>query len=111
MTPDELQRLLGSNINRFRRLQMLTIERLAEASDVSIGHLNDILSGRKWISSDLLVRIANALGVHVTNFFTPVEETITNPEQLILEIGKELNQKIAKVIDMTTQEFLRKVDR
>ncbi len=108
MTSQELQIVLGSNINRFRQLQSLTVEVLAEKSSVSIGHLMDVIHGRKWVSSDLLVRISQALSVPVHQFFTPNEESGGSPEVLVSEMGHELADKIGALIKETTKEYLRK---
>lgn len=53
----------GKRINRTRKEQGITSEKLAEICDVSAGFLRHLEGGRKAPSVDMLIRLCNALTV------------------------------------------------
>jgi transcriptional regulator with XRE-family HTH domain len=109
MTHAELQGILGSNINRYRQFQGLTVERLAELSEVSVGHLMDIMHGRKWIGSELLVRISSTLAVPVHVLLLPEAQAEAPIHHAMSELGNDLATKINDLILQTTKAHLKKL--
>ncbi len=59
------RRLLGAGIRRYRKLEGLTQERLAEKVDLNPVYLGQIERGYKVPTVDVLLRIAKALKVRL----------------------------------------------
>ncbi len=60
---------LGRKIMVIRRLKRFTQKRLAESIGISISQLSIIERGRKFPQPELVVKIANTLGVSLNEFF------------------------------------------
>lgn len=56
-------RALGANIKYFREEKHLTANKLAEMTDVSVSHINNIESASVNASAKVLIQIAHALEV------------------------------------------------
>ena len=56
---------LGANVRKYRKIAGLTQEELAEIIGCSNSHIGQIENGRGVPSLDMMVKIANALGVPV----------------------------------------------
>ena len=56
---------IGENIHRMRAKQKMPMRKLAQATDVSIEHIDDYELGRNEIPFDHILKIACALGVEV----------------------------------------------
>ena len=57
----ELGRQVGERIRTLRKAQGVTVERLAEAADISVQYVSDIERGRKNMTIPILKRIVLAL--------------------------------------------------
>jgi transcriptional regulator with XRE-family HTH domain len=56
---------VGDRIREVREHRRLTQDRLAEVTDISKGFLSDVENDKRNVSSEYLLRIANALGASV----------------------------------------------
>ncbi len=56
---------VGDRIREVREHRRLTQDRLAEITDISKGFLSDVENNKRNVSSEYLLRIANALGANV----------------------------------------------
>lgn len=56
---------LGINIKRYREDKGISAGKLAEKAGVSLSHINNIESASANASAEVLVRIANTLGVSI----------------------------------------------
>lgn len=56
---------IAEKIRRIRKLKKLTQADLAEMTGFAVSHISHLETGRKKVSLDALIRIANALGVTV----------------------------------------------
>lgn len=54
---------IAEKIRRIRKLKKLTQADLAEMTGFAVSHISHLETGRKKVSLDALIRIANALGV------------------------------------------------
>jgi transcriptional regulator with XRE-family HTH domain len=66
---DELAARIGSRIRELREKQHITSEQLAYENDLSKGYLSQIENGKKRASLDVLEKLADALDVHISEFF------------------------------------------
>jgi transcriptional regulator with XRE-family HTH domain len=62
--------VLGKNIKNYRKLRGFSQETLAEKAGTSTTHIGMIEIGRKFPSAQMLMHIADALGVDTTELFT-----------------------------------------
>ena len=65
-----LKENLGKNIQKYRKLNKLTQEKLAEVVDVDINSISSIERGKYFPTTDNLVKISNALSVPLSELFT-----------------------------------------
>ena len=85
----ELKKELGRNIKKFRKLQNLTQENLAEAVGLEVISISSIETGRYFPSPDNLVKISQALNVSISQLFNFKEDYTC--EGYIEEISKNIN--------------------
>ena len=74
MTESDLRTMFGENLKRYRTNKGLSQAKLAEILDISPNFISDLETGKRWLSSDTLINIANALGVDVYEFFRPKQK-------------------------------------
>ncbi|WP_437486871.1 helix-turn-helix transcriptional regulator [Sorangium sp. So ce1014] len=68
---DTLLLYVAANIRRHRQKQAMTQEALAERSGIDLRYLQQIESGRKQMSMDALLAIANGLRIAPANLLRP----------------------------------------
>lgn len=83
-----IRNVIAQNVKKYRKLNNLTQEALAEAANISNTYIANIECGQTWISDKTLEKIAYALHTEIYLLFIP--ENIDN-------VG-ELDEKRAKVI-------------
>ena len=57
----QIRNIIAKNVKKYRKMNFLTQEELAEAADVSNTYIANIECGQTWISDKTLEKIANAL--------------------------------------------------
>ena len=115
MTKEELCKIFSYNIKKFRQGHY-TQEALAEKAGLSPQQINGIEGGRKFVSTESLLKIANALNVEVYQLFIPqdktpvvIEETPENEKiraQMTDEIVEEIRHGVNKMLDKIKKESL-----
>lgn len=70
----QLKKELGKNIQKFRKFNKLTQEKLAELVNVEINSISSIETGKYFPSPDNIVKIASALNVSVADLFSFKED-------------------------------------
>lgn len=110
MTKEELCKTLSYNIKKYRQGRF-TQEALAEAAGLSPQQINGIEGGRKFVSTESLLKIASALNIEVYQLFIPqdktpiiIEETPKNEK-----IRAQLTDEIVEQIRLTVNKSLDKV--
>lgn len=81
---------LGKNIRKYRLMQGLTQEKLAEKCNCSSSHIGQIENARGIPSLETVVQIANVLSITVDQL---LKESYSNPELVYL---KEIAERIDK---------------
>lgn len=92
MDEKELRELFGRNIKRYRKIKGFSQAALAEKLDFSTNHVSDIETGKYWVSSELLAKLADSLGVKVSEFFAE-------------EISRDARDKINKYLDEVSESL------
>ena len=65
----QLKQKLGKNIQKYRKMNKITQEKLAEFVGVEINSISSIETGKYFPSPDNLVKIANALNTNLSDLF------------------------------------------
>lgn len=84
----ELKKELGKNIQKYRKLNKITQEKLAELIGVEINSISSIETGKYFPSPDNLVKIAMALNLNISTLFCFKENL--SCEDYIDEIKKDI---------------------
>jgi len=71
MTESDLRAIFGKNLKKCRTFKGLSQAKLAEILNISPNFISDIESGKRWVSSDTLVNLAEVLGIEVYEFLKP----------------------------------------
>jgi transcriptional regulator with XRE-family HTH domain len=93
---------LGSNIRHYRTQLGISQAKLAENVDMAANYLGLVENGRKFPSSDMIERIAEALGKDTTDLFvlTPIEhdwkESILSKMSMLIDIELQTLRKKQK---------------
>jgi transcriptional regulator with XRE-family HTH domain len=92
---EEIRQTLGTNIKRFRVLNRLSQEELAERIAISANFLSNIEIGRKWISPLTLAKLSEALKIEAFELFKPKDA----PDSDTLRYTDEIFQTITDSIE------------
>lgn len=92
---------MGENIRRERKRQLLTIEKLAEMSEITDNFLGKIERGDGTPSLQTIVNIANSLGVSIDSLLNKSTQYSTEQQFLssVMEINNLSAEKKAQFID------------
>jgi len=88
-----IRKVLATNIKRFREMEGMTQENLAEKTGISTPMVCDIEGCRTWISDKTLAKLSAALKIETFRLF--ISEEISEDDEAKI-LAKEI-----------TQEFLR----
>jgi transcriptional regulator with XRE-family HTH domain len=76
MTESDLRTILGVNLKKYRTLKGFSQAQLAEMLNISPNFISDIETGKRWLSSDTLVNLAEALNVDVFELVRPQQTPV-----------------------------------
>lgn len=93
----------GDRIKSIRDKRGWTLDKLAEESGISKGFLSDVENNKRDISSQNLLRIANALGASVDYLLRG--EAVKNKEAASVVIPPDLSQ-LAEKLNLSYSEIL-----
>ena len=66
-----IRSVIAQNVKKYRKLNNLTQEALAEAADISNTYIANIECGQTWVSDKTLEKIATALHIEIYLLFIP----------------------------------------
>jgi len=89
-----IRKILASNIKRFREMEGITQENLAEKTGISTAMMCDIEGCRTWISDKTLANLSAALKIEAYRLFIPDEIKGDDTSKLL---AKEITQEFIKV--------------
>ena len=106
MEEAELRRVLSTNIKHYRGLRRWSQVVLAEKIGMSTNFLADIETGKSWISSSTLIKLANIFEIEVYELFkshkTPKDET----KETIMNIMNDISVTIEHSLKQITIKYL-----
>lgn len=91
----EHRKQFGQQIRTAREAAHLTRETVAEKADIGFNYLGQIERGQRWPKLEVIVGIANAIGVPPT-VFLDLEPIPDEPDALRVAIGKLLQGRNSK---------------
>lgn len=94
-----IRNIIAQNVKKYRKLNNLTQEALAEAAEVSNTYIANIECGQSWISDKTAEKIAQALHIDEYLLFVPEEEDSLNSDAI-----KE-RQKMIKYLKTREKEL------
>ncbi|MDR1420888.1 MAG: helix-turn-helix domain-containing protein [Treponema sp.] len=100
----ELRGILSANIKYYRSLRNWSQVKLAEKIDISTNFLADIETGKSWVSSLTLVKLANVFEINVYELFVPEKE----PGNDVKEAIKGFIKDVSVTIDCSLEKISRK---
>ena len=105
MKESEIRTVLGENIKRFRVLNRLSQEELAERIDISTTFLSSIEIGKKWLSPCTLAKLSDALNIESYKLFMPQTVSSSAIQRRTDEIFQTIKNSIDKIqFTYNTQE-------
>jgi transcriptional regulator with XRE-family HTH domain len=107
MTESDLRVTLGANLKRYRCFRGLSQAKLAEMVDISPNFISDIETGKRWLSSDTLVNLAEVLKIEVFEFLKPAETVSGDNADLLTRYTKEASFTLTQLVSQSL-ENLRK---
>jgi len=103
MEEKELRSILSQNIKYYRGLRNWSQVKLAEKIGISTNFLADIETGKSWVSSLTLIKLANCFNIEVYELFKPNSA----PNDTI----KETVQSLIYDISLTFQNSLENISK
>ena len=89
-----IRKTLATNIKRFREMEGITQENLAEKAGISTPMMCDIEGCRTWISDKTLASLSTALKIETYRLFIPDEIKGDDASKIL---AKEIAQEIKNV--------------
>lgn len=83
---------VGDRIREIREELGLTLDKLADKTSISKGFLSDVETGKRDISSEYLLKIADAMGASLDYLLRGVNSTSSTTRQKPVEIPSELSE-------------------
>jgi len=111
MTESDLRGILGKNLRKFRTIKGLSQAKLAEVLDISPNFISDMETGKRWLSSDTLVHLAESLDIEPFEFLKPSEvpgeETIAFMQNYTQKASIAVSNAVVKSLDEIHKQFLQ----
>jgi len=97
----------GDRIREIRDEQRMTQDQLAEKTGISKGFLSDVENSKRNVSSDYLLRIANALGASVDYILRGDSTTVRSRQPVVIpaelsEAAEQLNLTYPQTLELLT---------
>ena len=100
-----IRTVIAKNVKRYRKLNNMTQEALAEAAEVSNTYIANIECGQTWISDRTLEKIASALCTDIYLLFISEENELSNMEAI------EKNQNMISYLRSRQKQLGKYVER
>jgi transcriptional regulator with XRE-family HTH domain len=106
MEEAEIRRILSANIKHYRGLRGWSQAALAEKIGISTNFLADIETGKSWVSSLTLAKLANIFEIAVYELFksekTPADET----KEAVKNLVDDLSVSLVHSLNQLSQKYL-----
>jgi len=107
MEEAELRRILSSKIKYYRSLKGWSQVKLAERIDISTNFLADIETGKSWVSSLTLVKLANCFRIEVYELLKPENAVPSNEvKEAVKSLMTDFSISFERSLGQITQKYL-----
>ena len=106
MEETELRRVLSCNIKYYRSLRGWSQVKLAEKMGMSTNFLADIETGKSWVSSLTLIKLANCFGIEVYELFKPENTPTDEKEEAMLCFIHDLSVTFEHSLGQISKKYL-----
>lgn len=106
MEEAELRRILSANIKHQRGLRGWSQVKLAEKIDISTNFLADIETGKSWVSSLTLVKLANIFGIEVYDLFRPGNLSDDRTKEAIKSVINDISVTLEHSLGQISEKHL-----
>jgi transcriptional regulator with XRE-family HTH domain len=105
MEESDLRGILSKNIKHYRGLRHWSQAKLAEKIGISTNFLADIETGKSWVSSLTLVKLANCFEIDVYELFLPKNITNDETKRTIKNVIDDISVKIEHYLEQVSQKY------
>jgi len=102
-----LRKILSTNIKYYRGLRGWSQAKLAEKIGISTNFLADIETGKSWISSLTLVKLANCFEIEAYELLIPEDTTNDKLRRTVKSIINDISVKIDCSLEQISQKYLK----
>ena len=106
MEETELRHVLSTNIKHYRGLRRWSQVVLAEKMGISTNFLADIETGKSWVSSSTLVKLANIFNIEVYELFKPKNTPKDETKETIKSMMNDISVTIEHSLKQITIKYL-----
>ena len=106
MEEAELRDILSSKIKHFRGLRGWSQVKLAEKIGISTNFLADIETGKSWVSSATLIKLANCFKIEVYELFIPEKTSNDETKRKIKSLINDISIKIEHSLGQISKKYL-----
>jgi transcriptional regulator with XRE-family HTH domain len=110
MTESDLRSIFGKNLKKYRVFKGLSQAKLAELVNISPNFISDLETGKRWLSSDTLVNLAEVLDVAVYSFLksgeTPSNEISTFIMTYTEKASKSITHAVINSLENLRNQFV-----
>ena len=106
MEEAELRRVLSTNIKHYRGLRGWSQVILAEKIGISTNFLADIETGKSWVSSLTLSKLASIFEIEVYELFKPKNTPNDETKEAIKSIVNDISVTIEHSLKQITIKYL-----
>jgi transcriptional regulator with XRE-family HTH domain len=110
LKPEEIHKILSSNVKNQRKKLKYSQEKLAELAGLSVQTINDIEGCRKWVSARTITKLAGALDMECYHLLMPgfisQNKKQGSPTKNLLMLKEKLNNGIDTLIETQFSDFI-----
>jgi len=102
----DIRRLLSKNLKRLRGIAKLSQVNLAVEADLTHNFINDIESGKKWISAETLEKLSVALKAEPYQFFISESKWNDRGAEIFSIYLDDFHDSFEKMVDEYRHRFI-----
>ena len=114
MTESDLRTIFGANLKKFRTIRGFSQAKLAEILDISPNFISEMETGKRWLSSDTLVNLAEALNVETFEFLrphqTPADELAAFIQTYTENATAAASKAVTRSLDALRKQYIDNID-
>jgi len=112
MDGEEIRKILGKNIRKFRDRRGWSQADLSEYSNVSVNYLGEIERGLKWPFPDTMSKLADALEINVYELFCEEKMDLTIGTKLLMRrFLNDVSIVISKSLSMSVNQSIETIQK